>query len=106
MKRTPAPLPPEQTSADRLAQTLRRARHDRRLTMEDMANRAGVTRKTYSALEKGSTRVSIGVLLRVLTVLGYPERLGQMLESDPIGDALAEAHGPKRIRERGDVADF
>jgi transcriptional regulator with XRE-family HTH domain len=77
----------------------------RGLRQDDMAERAGVTRKTYRELEQGGTSSSLALLVRSLTILGYRDMLGELLAADPIGDELAIG---KAVRVRGpaDVADF
>ena len=50
---------------------LRDLRLAARLTQDDLARRAGLSRKTVSTLERGqASQVSVGALLRVLEVLG------------------------------------
>ena len=104
MRRATIHSTPELEALARLAASLRRARRRRRLTQDDMALRMAVSRSTYRALEQGNPGVSMGLLLRALFVLGYPERLGSLLDHDPIGDDLDDAYGPKRVRSG--LADF
>ncbi|MBB3268333.1 DNA-binding XRE family transcriptional regulator [Azospirillum sp. OGB3] len=61
-----------------------------------MSVRTGVTKKTYIALEKGKETVNVGLLVKVMSVLGYVDRLPDMLASDPLGEELEEIHGRKR----------
>lgn len=89
-----------------LGRSLRLARRRRHLTQEQMASRMGVSRPTYGQLEQGKATVALGILLRALTVLGYPERLGSLLVNDPIGDELDDAAGPQRVRNPNGLADF
>jgi len=79
-----------------LGRRIRLARLRRNLSQDDLAYRTGVTRKTYMALEQGKETVNIGLLAKVLTVLGYPDRLPETLNSDPLGEELEEIHGRKR----------
>ena len=86
----PLPRPslttPDEDEALRLfGQRLRLARLRRGLTQADIAGRAGITRKTCVALESGAPGTSLGVVAKVLGVLGYIDRLGSMLEADPLG---------------------
>lgn len=89
-----------------LAGRLRAARLRRNLSQDAIATRVGVTRKVIVALESGSPGTSIGVLAKVMEVLGYPGRLAGMLESDPLGEDLEAVHGRKKAGGRADVADF
>lgn len=82
------------------------ARLRRNLSQADLAVRAGVTRKVIVALEAGSPGTSVGVLAKVMGILGYPERLAGMLESDPLGEDLEAVHGRKKAGGRANVADF
>ena len=96
----------ERGALDLLGRHLKRARIRRGLLQEDMAERAGVNRKTYMALEAGESTVSIALLARTLSILNYPTKLSELLASDPLGEELETIHGPKRARSRSDVADF
>ncbi|WP_207462543.1 helix-turn-helix domain-containing protein [Azospirillum sp. SYSU D00513] len=96
----------EHDALERLGRRVRLARLRRNLTQEDLAERAGTTRKTVRALEQGRETVSVGLLLKVMTILGYPDRLPALLESDPIGEDLEEVHGRKRAGGVSGVADF
>jgi transcriptional regulator with XRE-family HTH domain len=96
----------ERESLERFGQRLRLARLRRNLSQSDMAERAGVTRKTYQALEAGRRTASVGLLVKVLGILGYPDRIAHILESDPVGEDLEEVHGRKRAGRGSDVADF
>jgi transcriptional regulator with XRE-family HTH domain len=96
----------EADSVFRLGERVRLARLRRNLSQAEVAERAGVTRKVIVALEAGSSGTSIGVLAKILGVLGYPERLASLLESDPLGEDLEAVHGRKKAGGRADVADF
>ncbi|WP_372426112.1 helix-turn-helix transcriptional regulator [Salinarimonas chemoclinalis] len=88
----------------RLGETIRLARLRRNLSQVELAERIGVARSSVVALEKGRPGVAIGILMRALTVLGYPERLAELVGSDPIGDGLDL--GRRRAGAKADVADF
>jgi transcriptional regulator with XRE-family HTH domain len=81
---------------ERLGRRLRRARLRRDLSQADMAERIGVTRKTYAALETGTETVNIGALIKTLSVLGYEDRFADLLASDPLGEDLEDVHGRQR----------
>jgi transcriptional regulator with XRE-family HTH domain len=89
-----------------LGRRVRLARLRRNLSQEQMAERAGVTRKTYQALEARAASTSVSLLVKVMSILGYPERIAALLESDPIGEDLEEFHGRKHAGGRSGVADF
>jgi len=98
--------PVEAESLARLAQRIRLARLRRNLSQADVADRSGVTRKVIVALEAGAPGTSVGVLTKVMGVLGYPERLAALLESDPLGEDQEAVHGRRKAGGRADVADF
>lgn len=86
---------PEVDAVERLGRRIRLARLRRNLSQDEMAERTGVTRKTYIALEHGKETVNLGLLVKTLSVLGYVDRLPDMLASDPLGEELEEIHGRK-----------
>ncbi|KAA5611901.1 helix-turn-helix transcriptional regulator [Rhodovastum atsumiense] len=85
---------------------LRAARLRRNWSQAEMAQRSGVTRKTYAALEAGDSGVSVGCLLKALSILGYADRLTGILDSDPIGADLELETGRRRSSRTKDVEDF
>lgn len=92
--------------ATTLGRRLRSARLRRNWSQAEMAQRAGVTRKTYASLEAGDSGVSVGCLLKTLSILGYSGRLGTILDADPIGADLELETGRRRSANIEDVADF
>ncbi|MBK3405190.1 helix-turn-helix domain-containing protein [Methylorubrum populi] len=89
-----------------LGERVRLARLRRNLTQAELAERMGVRRLTVVSLEKGRPGVTLATTLKALTVLGYTERLADLLASDPIGEDMEIATGRKRARSRAGVADF
>jgi len=96
----------EDEALGKLGQRLKLARLRRNLSQAEVAERAGATRKSIVALEAGRGSVGLGLLVKVLGVLGYPERIATLLESDPVGEDVALEHGRRQARSRHDVADF
>jgi transcriptional regulator with XRE-family HTH domain len=96
MKRAVLLTSPEADALELLGRRIRLARLRRNLSQDELADRAGVTRKTFGALEQGKETVNIGLLVKVLTVLGYTDRLPEMLAADPLGEEMEELHGRKR----------
>lgn len=98
MARSIAPLLPDML--DRLAQLgerLRLARRRRKLSAALVAERAGMSRVTLGAVEKGLPGVTIGAYLSVMQVLGLDAGLARMAEEDPLGRELQDAAlQPKR----------
>lgn len=60
-----------------MARNLRRARHDKKLTQEELADRAGLSMRYIGAIERGDVSASV-------TVLG---QIADALEIEP-GDLL------------------
>ena len=63
-----------------------------------MAARVLVSRPTIYRLEKGDLSVSAAVLARALEVLSLEEDLDRLAERDELGQQIADARLPERIR--------
>jgi DNA-binding XRE family transcriptional regulator len=76
------------------------ARRRRRITIEIMAERAGLCRGTIGKIEKGDPSTSISGYASVLFVLGMVDCLGDLADGkhDLTGRQLEEEKLPKRIR--------
>lgn len=103
MKRSPsqAALPlPIRRALRKLGEDLSVARRRRRITMEMMAERALIDRKTLRRAERGDPGVSMGIYATVLFVLGMADRLEALVDpgSDPVGLRLEHDQLPKRVR--------
>ena len=85
-----------------LGERIRIARKRRIITMEDMASRMFVTRKTLARLEKGDPGVSLAVFTAALWVLGLEEDLLEiaMPEHDKVGLFREKQRLPKRVRPK------
>jgi transcriptional regulator with XRE-family HTH domain len=57
---------------DRLGPKLRALRTERQLTLETVAERAGLTKGFLSLVERGQTTISVPNLLRLCEILGVP----------------------------------
>ncbi len=86
---------------------IRRARRARRLTAEDLATRAGVSRSTLHAVEHGSPTVAIGVVFEVAALVGL-----QLLDASPadLPDRLERSRNrlallPASVRRRPSTED-
>ena len=53
-----------------MAKNLRRARHDRKLTQEELAELAGLSARYLGAVERGDVSASVTVLGRIADALG------------------------------------
>jgi ribosome-binding protein aMBF1 (putative translation factor) len=104
-------LPTEVADAvNRLGEHIRTARKRRGLTLEELASRMFVARKTVSRLENGDPGVSLAVLSSALWVLGFEKDLLEIADpgKDKVGIYRDQQRLPKRVRpvEAGDDLDF
>lgn len=67
------------------------ARKRRHLSMQDIAERATVTRLTVSKVERGDPKVSMGIYARVLFALSLEKDLSQLAADDALGRQLQDA---------------
>ena len=84
----------------KLGQDINDARRRRRITVELMAQRAGIARSTIGKVMKGDPSTSMGAYASVLFVLGMDKRLSDLVDSrhDLIGRRLEDENLPQRIR--------
>lgn len=98
------PLPSVARSLESLGEHIRLARLRRGLSAELLAERAGLTRTTLRAIERGTATVTLGAYANVLHALGLAGDLARVAETDPVGrhlqDAALEASGRARPRRR------
>lgn len=67
------------------------ARKRRHLSMQDIADRATVTRLTISKVEKGDPTVSMGIYARVLYALNLEKDITLLAADDALGRQLQDA---------------
>lgn len=91
MKTAPAILPKNQKILKQLGEHIQLARLRRRLSAEQVAERAGISRKTVYHIEQGSPTVAMGSYLQVLFVLGLEKDLSSVAAADPLGRKLQDA---------------
>ncbi|MBK8010229.1 MAG: helix-turn-helix transcriptional regulator [Deltaproteobacteria bacterium] len=90
-KRTSKPQPSVARALQRLGENVRLARKRRGLTATLVAQRAGMSRPTLAAVERGEPAVTLGALANVLHCLGLEADLAQVASSDPLGRSLQDA---------------
>ena len=88
--RPPPAFPGEQRRLETLGDRLRAARKRRRLAVNTVAARAGISRQTLYNVENGDASVTLGTYLRVLTVLGLDADLDRIAADDPVGRRLQD----------------
>ncbi len=83
--------PKERAILELLGEQIKLARLRRRLTAEQLAERANIGRSTLWHVEKGSEHISIGIILKVLSVFGMEEDLKIIARDDELGQKLQDA---------------
>ncbi len=86
----------------RLGSNIRTARLRRKLRMEDLAQRVGVSRFVMSDIEHGKPTTAIAAYVGALWALGLVRDLGKIADPDhdEEGKALERIHAPKTARQR------
>jgi transcriptional regulator with XRE-family HTH domain len=99
--------PPTREAARLLGARVRLARKERHWTLQELADRVGVTRVTMGKVERGDLTVSLGVALEAAAVVGVPlfhqDRSRRLLEARIVDDRLALL--PELVRPLPEVSD-
>ncbi|TLX71693.1 helix-turn-helix transcriptional regulator [Labilibacter sediminis] len=74
-----------------LGENIKLARLRRKLTAEQVAERAGISRRTLVSIEQGAESVAIGSYVQVLVVLGLSDDITQVGKDDTLGRKLQDA---------------
>jgi len=74
-----------------LGENLKLARLRRKLSTQQISERANINRSTLWRIEKGSPSVAIGTYLQVLFVLGFEKDLLKVATDDVLGRKLQDA---------------
>ena len=92
-------LPQTQRLLSQMGEQIRLARLRRHLPSELVAERAGVSRQTVTAVEKGTPSVALGAYAAVLHALGGLEKdLLLVAKDDELGRKLQDLDLPQRQR--------
>ena len=99
-KITQAPPAAVADALARLGRDLRTARLRRRLRLEDLAERVGVSRYVMSDIEKGKPSTAAATYVGALWALGLLNQLETLADPDrdEEGKALERARAPKTAR--------
>ena len=83
-----------------LGQNIRLARTRRKLSAELVAERAGMSRPTLRAIERGDSGVTLGAIANVLNSLGLVDDLARVARDDELGRQLEDAvlQSKQRVR--------
>jgi len=91
-------LPKLEKILETVGEQVKLARLRRKFSAEMVASRAGISRPTLLAIEKGKSTVSIGHYLNVLRVLGLEQDFLLLAKDDTLGRKLQDAG--LSVRER------
>ncbi|MFN4764578.1 helix-turn-helix domain-containing protein [Gillisia sp. Q332] len=83
-------LPKYQKIFDGIGENIKLARKRRKLTAEQVAERAGIHRATLYRVEKGDPSVAIGIYFNVLKVLNLEKDFNSLAEDDKLGRKLQD----------------
>ncbi len=89
-KKTPI-LPQAQKSLEIFGENIRLARLRRKLSMEQIAERAGISRSTLTKIEKGDDSVSMGSYFQVLFVMRLDKDFLNVAKDDELGRKIQDA---------------
>jgi transcriptional regulator with XRE-family HTH domain len=91
MKTNIAIMPKQLRILVALGQNIKLARLRRKLSAEQVAERAGIARMTLYKIEQGMPSVAMGAYLQVLFILGLQNDLAQVASDDLFGRKLQDA---------------
>lgn len=83
-------LPKHQIIFDKIGENIKLARKRRRLTVEQVSERAGIHRATLHRVEKGESAVAIGIYFNVLRVLNLESDFSKLAVDDEFGRKLQD----------------
>ena len=95
-------LPKQLKTMATLGENIKLARLRRMLKAEQVAERAGISRRTLVSVEKGTPSVAMGNYLQVLFVLGLADDFLKIASDDTLGRKLQDANlnSPKQRVKR------
>ncbi|MGB6152079.1 MAG: helix-turn-helix transcriptional regulator [Pricia sp.] len=83
-------LPKYQKIFDGIGENIKLARKRRKLTTEQVSERAGIHRATLHRIEKGDPTVAIGIYFNVLKVLNLEDDFSKIAQDDEFGRKLQD----------------
>jgi transcriptional regulator with XRE-family HTH domain len=100
--RKPVLMPSVIRILEELGNNIKLARLRRKLSAQQIAERANISRATLWQIEKGSASVALGMYCQVLFILGLEKDLLKLAADDVQGkrlmeDRLLKKRAPKRI---------
>jgi transcriptional regulator with XRE-family HTH domain len=89
--RKPTLMPSATKVLKTLGENIRLARLRRKLSAQQISERAGISRATLWQVEKGAPSVAMGIYCQVLFVLGMEKDLLKVAADDVLGRKLQDA---------------
>ncbi len=102
MKTKPILLPSLEKVLKEFGENIKLARLRRKLSAEQVAERANIARSTLWLVEKGSPSVAIGIYIQILLVLGLEKDILKVAADDKLGrklqdvDLIVKERAPKK----------
>jgi transcriptional regulator with XRE-family HTH domain len=84
-------MPKQLRILEALGQNIKLARLRRKLSSEQVAERAGIARMTLYKIEQGMPSVAMGAYVQVLFILGLHNDLAVIASNDVLGRKLQDA---------------
>jgi len=83
-------LPKHKVLLEQLGENIKLARKRRKITAEQLSERAGIVRMTLYQIEKGNPSVAIGGYFNVLRVMGLQNDFLKLAADDEFGRKLQD----------------
>src|ERR1035437_7390533 len=90
MEKQPILFPKMQRQLGLMGENIKLARLRRKFTLEQVAERAGISIECLSEVEKGASDISIAIYTIVLRVLGLDNDIYKIAEHDILGRKLQD----------------
>ena len=97
-RKTTVQLPVLRRLLEELGENIRLARLRRKLSAQLVSQRAGMSRTTLRAIERGEAGVTLGAYANVLHCLGLEKDLALIARDDDLGRRLQDAGLPTKAR--------
>ena len=83
-------LPKHKVILEQLGENIKLARKRRKITAQQLSERAGIVRMTLYQIEKGNPSVAIGAYFNVLRVIGLQNDFLKLAADDEFGRKLQD----------------
>jgi len=83
-------LPKYQKIFDEIGENIKLARKRRKLTTDQVSERAGIHRATLYRIEKGDPSVDLGIYFNIFRVFNLDKDFTQLAADDPFGRKLQD----------------